>query len=203
MRRKQAKINWGAFGITLGICLAIGFPIVSHNNPLPMEFRNNCLILISTSFLVSIALGGWMFIRNALNKVWEPITARIAWAYIERLVEEYKSEIRISGIKNNSGTVNLILETNGNNDVFQGMRLDIVTQPGGERYGEVEVTQLSNDEFIASPTNRINVEFWEKLEDRMKSDPSPPPNVVAKRPVSDRLIESLKHLHKKERKHGY
>ena len=123
-----------------------------------------------------------------------PIPKWIAWKYIERRMKEYSSEIRILGLKNNSGTINLILEADTIDDVFPGMMLDVETQPGGERYGEVQVIQLSNGGCIVSPTNRINIEFWGKLEDRMKYDTSPPPNIVAKLQIPRGLVETLKRL---------
>ena len=194
MRSKKAKFSWWIFVSTLTVCLAIGFPIVSHISPLPLEFRNNSITLISVSLILSIVLGYWRFIWNALGKVWIPIAKWIACKYIEKRMKEYSSEIRILGLKNNSGTVNLILEAGVNDGVSLGVMLDVLTEPGGERYGEVQVIQLSNDGCIVSPTNRINAEFWEKLEDRMRSNPSAPLNVVAKLQIPDRITEFLKTL---------
>ena len=191
MRSKKAKFSWVTFVTVLGICLAIGFPIVSHNSPLPLEFRNNSITLVSVSLVLSSVSGCWIFIRNILSKVWIVGAKWIALRYIEKKVKEYSSEICILGLKNNSGTVNLILEVGVNDGVSPGMMLDVVTKPGGERYGEVQVIQLSNGVSIVSPTNRINTEFWGKLEDRMRADPSPPPNVVAKLQIPDGIMQFL------------
>jgi hypothetical protein len=192
--RKKFKFSWATFGVTLGICLTIGFPIVSYNSILPLEFRNNSITLVSVSLISSILFGYWRFIWNTLSRLWIPIAKWVAWEYIEKRMKEYSSEIRILGLKNSSGTVNLILEAGVNDGVSLGMTLDVVTQPGGEKYGEVQVIQLSNGGCIVLPTNRINIEFWEKLEDRMKSDPSPPANVAARLQMPEGLVDLLKFL---------
>lgn len=186
--------SWVIFGAVFGICLAIGFPIVSYTSPLPLEFRNNTITLISLSLLLSIAFGGRVFVQKICAQVWMPIAKWIAWKYIEKRIKEYGTEIPVSGLKNNSGTVNLILEAGASDGVSPGMILDVLTKPGGEKYGEVQVIQLSTDVCVALPTNRVNVEFWEKLEDRMKTDPSPPANIAAKLQIPNGLVETLRHL---------
>ncbi len=194
MIRKKAKFSWGTFGITLGICVTIGFPIVSYTSPLPLEFRNNSISLVSVSLVLSIVSGCWMFIQNVLSKVRMTIARRMVREYIENQIREYSSQIQILGLIDKSGTVNLILEQGFSNGISQGMILNVVTDPGGEVFGEAQVTELNNRGCIVSPTNRINTEFWEKLEDRMRSDPSPPPNIVAKRQIPDGIMDFLKTL---------
>lgn len=194
MRSAKVKFSWVTFVTVLGICLAIGFPIMSHNSPLPLEFRNNSITLVSVSLMFSIVSGCWMLIRNVLSKVWIAAAKRIALRYVVNQMREYSSQIRIIGLTNNSGTVNLILEASSSDGIYPKARLDIITDPGGEIYGEVQVIQISNSGCKVSPTNRINTEFWEKLEDRMKSDPSPPPNIVAKRQIPDGIRDFLKTL---------
>lgn len=177
----------------MSICLAIGFPIVGHISVLPLDFRNNSIILISASFLLSIAFGG-RFIQNALARARRAFVKNMVRKYIENQMREYSSEISILGLTNNSGTVNLILEAGSSNGISRETMLNVVTYPGAELYGEVQVIQISDSKCTASPTNRINSEFWEKLEDKMKSDPSPPPNIVAKRQIPDGIMDFLKIL---------
>ncbi len=203
MSANRVKIGWMAFATVLCVCLTIGFPIVSHNSPLPLEFRNNSITLVSVSLLLSVALGYWRFIRNTLGKIWTATARRIVWQSIENQMREYSSQIRILGLNNNSGTVNLILEAGSSNGISSGMMFDIVTDPGGEIYGEVQVVQIEDSSCTVSPANRINTEFWEKLEDRMKYDPSSPPNIIAKRKIPDGIRDFLKALLQKERENGY
>lgn len=194
MRSKKAKFSWVAFGATLGICLTIGFQIVSYISPLPLEFRNNSITLISISLLLSTAFGSRIFIQNMFAGVRMAFAKKMARKYIENQMREYSSQIPILGLTNNSGTVNLILEAGSSNGISPGMMLDVVTDPGGEIYGEVQVIQIDNSRCTVSPTNRINSKFWEKLEDRMNHDPSSPPNIVAKRQIPDGIMEFLKTL---------
>ncbi len=201
--REKTKFSLATFGITLPASLAVGGVIVAYISPSLLELVKNIIILIFICLLVSVVFGYRRFILKAVGKVWIPIAKWITLKYIEKRMKEYSSEIRILGLKNNSGTVNLILEAGVNDGVSLEVMLDVVTKPGGERYGEVRVIQLSNGVSIVSPTNRINVEFWEKLEDRMRSDPSPPPNVVAKLQIPRGLSKSLELLLQKEKRYGH
>lgn len=194
MRNKGAKFNWVVFGIAFGICLTIGFPIVSYMSPLPLEFRNNSITLISISLLVSLAFGSRIFIQNTFARLWVTFARKMVRKYIENQLREYSSQIRILGLTNNSGTVNLILEAGSSNAISLGMMLDVTTEPGSEIYGEVQVIQISDSRCTVSPTNRINSEFWGKLEDRMGFDPSAPVNVVARLQIPDGIREFLKTL---------
>lgn len=194
MRSKKAKFSWVTFGTTLGICLAVGFQIVIQTSPLPLEFRNNSIILISASLLLSIAFGNRIFIQNTFRRVWIAFAKKMVRKYIENQMREYSSQISILGLTNNSGTVNLTLEAGSSNGISPGTMLDVVTDPGGEVYGEVQVIQINDGTCMVLPTNRINIEFWEKLEDRMKYDPSPPPNIVVKRQIPEGIMEFLKTL---------
>lgn len=194
MRNKGAKFNWVVFGAAFGICLTIGFPIVSYMSPLPLEFRNNSITLISISLLVSLAFGSQIFIQNTFARLWVTFARKMVRKYIENQLREYSSQIRILGLTNNSGTVNLILEVGSSNAISLGMMLDVITEPGSEIYGEVQVIQISDSRCTVSPTNRINSEFWGKLEDRMGFDPSAPVNVVARLQIPDGIREFLKTL---------
>jgi hypothetical protein len=203
MKREKAKFSWVTFGITLPASLAVGGLIVAYVSSVLLELIKNIIVLICISLLVSVLFGYSRFIRNALDKVWILIAKQVSLRYIEKRMKEYSSKIRILGLKNNSGTVNLILEAGINDGVSPGMVLDVLTEPGEEKYGEVQVIQLDNGRCIVSPTNRINPKFWETLEDRMNTDPSPPPNIVAKFYVPHGLLETLEILRSKEKRHGY
>lgn len=203
MRSKKTKFGWVTFVAVLGICLTIGFPIVSHNSPLPLEFRNNSITLVSVSLLLSVVLGYWRFIRNAHSKVWAAIAKKMVGKYIENQMREYSSQIRILGLTSNTGTVNLVLDAGSTNGIRPQMMLDVVTDPGGELFGEVEVVQLEDSRCTVSPINRVSPEFWEKLEDRMKYDTQAPPNVVVKPQIPNGIMEFLESLLQKEKKHDY
>jgi len=194
MRREKAKFSLATFGITFSASLAVGGVIVAHISPVLLELIKNIIILIFISLLASVVLGYRRFIWNVLSKVWIAAARRIARRYVVNQMREYSSQIRIIGLNNNFGTVNLILEASSSDGIYPEAMLDVVTDPGGEIYGEVQIIQISNSGITVSPTNRINTEFWEKLEDRMKSDPSPPPNIVAKRQIPDGIMDFLKTL---------
>jgi hypothetical protein len=153
--------------------------------------------------LLSLVCGRWASIQTLLRRIWLTIAKKAARTYIENQIREYNSQIRILCLKENYGTVNLLLDGGSVDGICQGMRLEIVTDPGGEIFGEVQVIEISDSRCTVSPTNRINAKFWEMLEDRMKHDVSAPPNVVAKRLVPNEAIGFVEALLQKGGRHGY
>ena len=203
MRGKKAEFSRVIFWGVLAVCLTIGSLILSRMNQPSTEFRTNIITLASASVLLSLACAGWASIRTLLVRIWLGAARRTATTYIETQIRQYGSQIRILGLKDNYGTVALLLDGGSVDGIYQGMRLEIVTDPGGEMFGEVEVIEISDSRCTVSPTNRTNATFWEMLEDRMKHDVSAPPNVVAKRPIPGEAIGFIETLLQKRRRHGY
>jgi hypothetical protein len=204
MKKGKARFSWAIFGLSLTALLTIGGILISNIDVSLIELVKSIAILIFASLLLSVIFGYWRPIWNASsNRIWMHFAKVVSRKYIEKRINEYGSKIRILGLKNNDGTVNLILEASFNDGIFPGDVLDVITEPGEERYGEVQVIQFNTDGCIVSPTNRINTTFWEKLEDRMKSDPSAPLNVVARLQIPEGVIEFLTTLLYKEEKHAH
>ena len=84
---------------------------------------------------------------------------------------------RISGIADQKGTVNLLIDLSDKFNLRQGSLLDVVVSATGDIWGFVEVCRIIDQKAWAIPKDRRNPEFWESLEDRMKVNPAPPPGI--------------------------
>jgi len=86
-------------------------------------------------------------------------------------------ELEITGITDMAGSVNLIIKRPIKNWLVETSKLDVLTRVNDECWGTVEVIGVDNSTVSCEPIDRINVIFWEKMEDRMKYDPTPPQGV--------------------------
>jgi len=84
-------------------------------------------------------------------------------------------EYEISGISEESGSIRLVLDEASSSALRVGTTLAVIAIATGEEWGTVRITELEGSRAKASVVDRKRPEFWESLEDRMKTDPSPPP----------------------------
>jgi hypothetical protein len=91
---------------------------------------------------------------------------------IPESTDEFK--YAILGIADHNGGVWLILELPSKTCVCMNSVLEVLVSASEEVWGIVRVTEVVGNKAWAEPIDRCNKEFWEALEDRMKTDPSPP-----------------------------
>jgi hypothetical protein len=96
--------------------------------------------------------------------------------------------------------VNLIVELADNSGLRPDSLLDVVASATGEVWGYVKVSRVVDRQGWAYPIDRKNPEFWERLEDRMKSDPSPPPGIHMEPFVPPAIRELLSIFEHRERR---
>jgi hypothetical protein len=192
MNQEQTRFSWPAFVGSFSICLGIGLAsagIVSHG--IPREFLHHAVLVVSLSLLVSIFFGYHRCIMRGLGWTWASIAHWTAREYIKKRLDTYCSPVRILSLGEKDGTVNLILDAGANNGIEHDTLFDVLTEHGGDLFGQVKVTAIETQKCWAEPINRVNVQFWEGLEDRMKQDVSPPPNMVAKRRLPEGIEQFL------------
>jgi len=98
-------------------------------------------------------------------------------------------EIPIAGIADQHGTVHLLLELPATPETFMGMRLTVSTRADGALWGVVEITRVDGNLGYAAPVDRVNPDFWEDLELKMRRNPSPPEGVVVKTEMHEVLAQ--------------
>jgi len=86
------------------------------------------------------------------------------------------SEIYIVSICNRGGTVTLILPRQ--EAMYPGVIYEAWDNISDKIVGLVEVNSAGHEQCYSEPVDRIEPLFWEKLEERMDRDASPPRNIV-------------------------
>lgn len=103
----------------------------------------------------------------------------------------------ISGIADEQGTINLIISLTEKTGLRIGSLLDVVVTATQEVWGYVKVSRIVDGQAWAFPVDRRNPKFWERLEDQMKIDPSPPLGIHLE-PLLPPEIRKFLHLNDKE-----
>lgn len=107
-------------------------------------------------------------------------------------------EIPVAGISEQHGTVHLLLGLPAAPETFMGMRLTVSPRADGAAWGVVEITRIDGNMGYAAPVNRVNPDFWEHLEERMRRDPSPPDGVVVKTEMHEVFAKLKRALREEE-----
>jgi hypothetical protein len=93
---------------------------------------------------------------------------------IDGIDDILQSQIR--GIEEKDGTVVLVAGVKQKQSISIGAKLDVVTSTGMV-WGTLQAIEINRGSVKLLPIDRANVDFWEDLEDRMKTDPKPPSGI--------------------------
>ncbi len=136
------------------------------------------LILVALSALASVGVyirQWYQYIAELEHRVTMLRSIVLTRAGVDETAVDDDLKYSISAIANRDGTVCLVIaDTSG---LRVGSLLDVVVTNTREIWGSIEVSEKLDNGTLARPLDRANPEFWESLEDRMNTDPSPPPGI--------------------------
>jgi len=201
-RPKRPKIQStfiGAFGITIRIlaspllALAIAIAVwIFPNGRIRVVLESLLLIVTASAALMVIAyLFRWRDYIIGLEKLLANLRIAVLGSANIDDTEESALTYQIISLENSAGTVSLVVHVPHGSGLRAGSRLAATITATGEIWGVVEVTTLDNVRARAKPVNRLNAAFWEVLEDRMLSDPTPPPGMHLEPAIEGQLASLL------------
>ena len=180
------RISKLSYVIVTSSLLALAIAILSWVVPTPplKEFFRWLFVAILALFavimLISIVIyfvQMFQYVSKLESKVLQVRKAFLVFSGIDDVKPGSEIKYHISGITDQQGTVNLIIAAADNSGLHLGSFLDVVASATGEVWGYVKISRIDNQQAWACPIDRKNPEFWERLEDRMKVDPSPPSGI--------------------------
>ena len=120
---------------------------------------------------------------------------RVAKKAIRSSVSYAMTKVECSGILDIDGGIGLKVQVGKNHGISEGSRFSVYEDTNNERWGGITAVDVGDSYCDCVPYDRENTVFWEKLEDRMNSDTSPPPNVYLVRDVLEsELINTISEL---------
>lgn len=143
-----------------------------------------CGLLIA-ALLASFAGFYPYFIRQAIA-VYRSIIRPLAKHAIRSSLRQAVTPMACGGIMEQNGTVNLKIKLSDSSAVGADDLLYVHEKVNGAVWGVVRVVELSDDcHAVCEPTDRVNRQFWEHLENRMGFDNSAPNVYLVRSTPSD------------------
>lgn len=105
-----------------------------------------------------------------------------------------------SGITPIEDDVGIGLPIGVQDGLMVGERFVVLNSASLEKWGILQVHEIQENYCVCSVSDRINPEFWNALEERMRQDASPPQGVTIRREIPDEyLLDWLSRLLKAPR----
>ena len=191
------RIRW-AFLPVFGIALAIVFPVYLSSidfGSLPTSYKAlNTAIAILISLVAALILLSQVCIWRFLSKGWRKLLVKLALYTLERAFDRYVGPIEASGIGEKEGSIVIRLVGGSNASIAFGDKFEVLNTASSERWGVLEVIEVEGASCVGQVSDRINVEFWEQLESRVRRDHSPPTGVTFLRKVPGESLDFIKRL---------
>lgn len=106
-------------------------------------------------------------------------------------MRDYAKQVVAEGIDSQRGSVIVRLAAGSNHSVSTGDRFEVLNSASKERWGILEVLEVAETSCVCQVSDRINVEFWNDLEERVHRDPSPPSGVTFIREIPSGLSDFI------------
>jgi hypothetical protein len=139
-------------------------------------------------------LAGYAAIGGLFGKAWRRFLIRITLYTLEQVINQHSKVIQAIGVGERDANVVIRLEIGPQESVFLGDKFEVLNIASNEKLGTIEVIEIEETSCVCSVFDRMNVEFWDGLEERMRRDPSPPSGVRISREFPKGLLEYVRSL---------
>ena len=112
--------------------------------------------------------------QDGIQEGQKQVLASLLMATIARELNQFE----VSAISERDGTVILVVQAGTSSGLVSGMRLEVRTIGANDLWGVIELKEVHEGKSFGAPVDRINPDFWEHLEDRVRRDSAPPQGVV-------------------------
>lgn len=158
-------------------------------------------VALNTLFAVLISLGatvlllaGFAFLIGFPGRAWRGFQVRITLHTLDRAVGRYYEPVQSMGIGARRGSIVIRLAVGVIGSVGVGDKFDVLNAATREKWGMLEVMEVEDASCVCRVSDRMNVDFWHDLEQRMERDPSPPAGVTFSREAPLGLLDFVRRL---------
>lgn len=125
--------------------------------------------------LLALSIGGYRYFTSLVIVTYRSFMRSLAKHAIRSSLRQAMTPMTCAGILDRNGTVHLKVRLVKSVKVDEGDPLYVHEAVNDATWGIVRVSDRVDDNYIVcEPIDRMNVDFWEHLEDRMKFDTSAP-----------------------------
>ena len=184
------------FGITLSITFAVALAIVVTQDALSvLSVTVAVLASLAISATIAAPIAGYRLPVRCVNGIYRKVMRRQAKRAIRESLSNATTRVECSGILEIDVRVALRVRAGLTAGVSEGTQFNVYESTNNQLWGSVVAINVREADCDCIVSDRANVEFWEKLEDRMRYNTEKPPNIhlVRELPIAYLLeqVESL------------
>ena len=166
------------FAIVLALWLFAASVVIARYDAFSVE---SLLLSVSLGLCSSVVLAALVACYR-YPKLWlvaslRSTMRRVAKKAIRSSLSQAMTPVSCLGIMETGGYVYLRLGIGSADGIRKGFPFQLFESTANQLWGIVEVVNVETNQCDCVPVIRVNEEFWTDLENRMRKDTSPPPNV--------------------------
>ena len=150
-------------------------------------------VLIALGVTLVLVLVAWLCWRY-LPKIGRRVLATIALRTLSQALRQHNQPVTCIGIGQREGSVVVSLQSGTNDGVIEGMRFSVTNTATGELWGIIEAVEVDDASCTGIVFDRLKIDFWDDLEQRMNRDPAPPLGVTFTREFPVEVLEFVAQL---------
>lgn len=192
--RFNGKVFLYLLSILLAITLGVPIPLALRDQAGANTVLQLALFGLITSIVLAALIASYRYWTDLGMSLYRSIVRPLAKHAIRSRLKQAMTPMTCTGILERDGTVHLRVELSDAGFIGKDDQLYVFEQVGDAIWGVVRVVaQVADRHVICTPTNRVNPQFWERLEFRMKFDTTAPDSIyLVRKTPSDfqRVIEN-------------
>lgn len=123
------------------------------------------------------------------GRIWRKSLSQVTLLTLARAVEFYSKPAQADGIAEYNGHLVIKLPWGEDSGMVLGQRVLAANVATKEPLGILEPLEVWKSDCLCFVSDAVNVDFWEKLDERKGTDFSPPPGVVFSREIPEGFLE--------------
>ncbi len=188
MKRFDRKVFLFAFSTALSIGgIVVGVVVVGSSGFTAIRIFLIVVVTILAAIIVATVAASYRILNRVAQWTYRGLMRKLAKRAIRSSFSTWLTRVECLGIINREGTV--ALKVTSLASVVLTNRFNVYDNVNKELWGRVEVVQVDETTCLCVPYDRVNPEFWEHLEDRMRYDTSPPSVYLVRQLPEAELLE--------------
>lgn len=123
-----------------------------------------------------------------LPRLLRRIMVWVTFKTVNRFLAEIEPHVIPIGITPIDDDVGVGLSLGLRDGLATGDRFVVLNASSQEKWGVIQVYEIHQDSCVCSVFDRINLEFWDSLEARMRHEAAPPQGVTIRREIPDEYL---------------
>ena len=178
MKLFSVKAFLYTFGIVSSMSFSIGLSVLATQGAITTpSVIVVVLASLGTSSVISTLIASYKLPLRWARWVYRSVMRRLAKRAIRSSLSQAMTPVSCLGIMETGGYVYLRLGIGSADGIRERFPFQLFESTANQLWGILEVVTVEENQCDCVPVIRVNEEFWTALENRMRSDTSPPPNV--------------------------